>query len=177
MTTAYDWFEGLATISGFLYFLAGFGAAYAFECIRAKVRHRQIRIQWQLAGIAIGVAAIVIVTFQTQVAYTTAKDTAQEVQDCQREFNAALKARARIGAENDEISQTQRRIVFDWIHNLIFPPPPFDKMDTSDPQRQAYGYTLTIKTERLFQQSLNRQDELQAERDRKPLPDPTCGKQ
>ena len=176
MTQFYDWFSGLATIGGFLYFLTGFAAAYVFECIKAKIKNRKIKIQWQLAGIVIGVVALVISTVQSQVAYETAKDTAQEVQDCQREFNASLKSRARISAENDEISQTQRRILFDWIHRLIFPPPPYDKLDTNDPLRQQYGFTITIETEQALGRSFARQDELQHERDQNPLPDPTCGK-
>lgn len=177
MTQISDWFTGLATIGNFLYFLTGFGFAYLQHYLRAKLKHKQIQIRWQLAGIAIGVAAIIIVTFQTQIAYTTAKQTAQEVQDCQREFNTALKARAQITTENDELSQTQRRIVFNWIHALIFPPAPYNTMPTDDARRQAYGYTLTIETEHQFQASLDRQDELQRQRDASPLPaDPTCGK-
>lgn len=177
MTQITDWFTGLATIGNFLYFLAGFGFAYLQHCVRAKLKHKQIQIRWQIAGIVIGVAAIIIVTLQTQIAYSTAKETAQEVQDCQREFNSALKARAQITSENDELSQAQRRIVFNWIHALIFPPAPYNSMATDDPRRQAYGYTLTIDTEHQFQASLDRQDELQVQRDRNPLPaDPTCGK-
>ena len=174
--TVYDWFAGLATISGFMYFLLGFGSAYALACIRAKLRHRNVTIPWHIAGIVVGCVAIFIVTVQTQVAYTTAKDTAQEVQDCQREFNDALKARAQITSENDEVSQDQRRIIFDWIHALIAPPPPYDTMETDDPRRQDYGITVTLATERDFEASLKRQDELQAERASNPLPDPTCGK-
>ena len=172
----YAWFAGLATIGGFAYFLLGFGTAYLTHCTRAWLRHKEIKIQWRIAGIAIGIASIVYVSLQTQVAYNTAKETAQEVQDCQREFNDALKARARIGSENDEISQTQRRILFDWIHRLIFPPPPYNEMETNDPRRQQYGFAITIETEQALGRSFARQDELQRERDQKPLPDPTCGK-
>lgn len=171
-----DWFSGFATIGGWLYFLAGFGFAYAQACIRAKLKHKQVQLPWRLAGIAIGISAMIVVTMQTQVAYDTAKRTAQEVQDCQREFNQALRSRVRISNENDEISQTQRRILFDWIHNLIFPPPPYDRMVTNDPRRQDYGLTVTINTESALKRSFARQDELQAERDSHPLPDPTCGK-
>lgn len=176
MNDVYTWFSGLATISGLLYFLAGFGAAYVTHCVRAKMRNRTVTIPWHLAGIVIGVAAIVIVTIQTQIAYTTAQETAQEVQDCQREFNAALKARSQITSENDEISQAQRLIVFQWIHNLIFPPEPYNTMTTDDPRRQAYGFSLTIDTNHEYQASLDRQDALQKQRDAHPLPDPTCGK-
>ena len=171
-----NWFSGFATIGGWLYFLAGFGFAYAQACVRAKLRHKQVRLPWRLAGIAVGVSAMIVVTMQTQVAYTTAKQTAQEVQDCQREYNQALRARAQITSENDELSQTQRQIIFAWIHALLFPPPPFNVLPPGDPKRQEYGLTLTYNTERDFQASLKRQNEIQAYRDSHPLPDPTCGK-
>jgi hypothetical protein len=173
---AYDWFAGLATIGGFLYFLAGFACAYLIELVAAKVRRRKLAIPWETGGIAIGVAAIVIVTLQTQIAYTTAKNTAVEVQRCQVEFNEALRARAKITTENDEASQDQRRIIFDWIHDLIFPPEPFSTMDTNDRRRQEYGITRTIQTEQAFQKSLAKQDVLQRQRDEHPYPDPTCGR-
>lgn len=172
----FEWFSGLATLSGLLYFLAGFASAYITHCVRAKMRHREVTIPWHIAGIAVGLAAIVVITVQTQVAYNTAKETAQEVQDCQKEFNQALRDRARITTENDELSQIQRRIVFDWIHDLIFPPEPYAAMTTDDKRRQAYGLALTIRTEHQFKESLKRQDELQLQRQRSPLPDPTCGK-
>jgi hypothetical protein len=171
-----NWFSGFATFGAWLYFLAGFGFAYAQACVRAKLRHKDLRLPWRLAGVAIGISAMFVVTMQTQIAYTTAKETAQEVQDCQREYNRALVARAQITSENDELSQIQRKIVFDWIHALLFPPPPFDKLPPGDPRRQEYGLTLTFHTERDFQKSLNRQDQLQDYRDHHPLPDPTCGK-
>lgn len=105
-----------------------------------------------------------------------AKQFAAEVKDCQREFNQALRDRAQITSENDDLSQAQRRIVFHWIHDLIFPPEPYASMDPNDPRRQQFGLTLTINTEREFQASLNRQDELEKDRDKRALPEPTCGK-
>lgn len=172
----YDWFVGLATPGGIAYFLAGFGCAFVARWAWCKVRHQELNVPWRYVGIAIGVSMIVTVSLQSSQAYTTAKDTAIQVQGCQREFLAALNARSRITAENDELSQAQRRVVFDWIHDLIFPPEPYASMTTDDPRRQDYGFTLTINTDRAFRASLNRQDELQRQRDAHPLPDPTCGK-
>lgn len=172
----YAWFVGLVTIEGFLYFLTGFGAAYLAHCARSKMRHKRITIPWHIAGITIGAVALIVMITQTQIAYTTARETAQEVQDCQREFNAALKARSQIAAENDELSQDQRLIVFNWIHNLISPPEPYASMRSDDPLRQQHNRTITIQTDHAFRLSLDRQDVLQDARARNPLPDPTCGK-
>lgn len=133
-------------------------------------------MNWRYAGIAIGIAVIAFVSLQTQAAYSLAKNTALESASCQKEFYKALGNRARITGENDEISQNQRKIIYEWIHDLIFPPPPYNTMDPNDPLRQQYGLNLTINTDRAFHESLNRQDQLQNERDSHPLPEPTCGK-
>lgn len=176
MTEVFTWFTGLATYAGIGYFLAGFFSAVILHCARQKMRHRPVMIPWHLVGIVIGVAVIIGTSVQSSSAYNIAKETAQEVQDCQREFNTALQARAKITTENDELSQEQRRIVFNWIHDLIFPPPPYDSMSNDDPRRQQFGISLTINTERVFQASLDRQEQLQRDRNSHPLPDPTCGK-
>ena len=176
MNEVFDWFSGLATIGGFLYFLLGFATAYLWHCAKAKMRHKEIKIPWHIAGIAIGSAAILIGSIQSQSAYLTARETAEEVQQCQKEFNQALQARIRISNENDEVSLNQRTIVYDWIHHLIFPPPPYDKMDPNDPQRQAYGINITIETDSQFKKQIARQNELDRQRENNPLPDPTCGK-
>lgn len=171
----YDWFAGLATIGGFLYFLAGFGAAYALSCVRAKLRHKTIKIPWQLAGIAIGVCAIIITTFQSSGAYNQSRQTAAAVQSCQREFNEALRARSQITSENDSLSQEQRGILFVWIHDLLFPPKPFSDMDTADPRRQAYALQRTFETEASFEASIARQNAILGQRAQHPLPDLACG--
>jgi hypothetical protein len=176
MNEVVNWFTGLATIGGFMYFLAGFGCAYLVAGVQSKLRNRELKIPWHISGITIGVVAIVITVLQSQVAYTTAEHTATEVQDCQREFNSALNARARITSENDEVSQDQRFIIYSWIHDLLFPPPPFDVMDPQDPRRQQHALELTMQTDNKFKASLDRQDVLQAQRDSHPLPKPTCGR-
>lgn len=171
----YEWFGGLATLTGFGYFMAGFGFAFTARWMYSKAKHESLNIPWYYIGIVIGCCAIIVTTLQSSSAYNTAKTTAHEVQDCQREFNQALRDRSKITSENDELSQVQRRIVFDWIHDLIFPPEPYASMTTDDQRRQDYGLALTINTEHTFKASLARQEELQRQRERKPLPDPLCG--
>jgi hypothetical protein len=170
-----EWFQGLATISGFLYFLTGFAFAYVQYCVRAKIRHKRITIPWHLAGIAIGCAAIVIVSIQSSIAYNTANETAQAQKLCNLQFRSALIERSKITRENDELSQEQRRVLFDWINALIFPPEPYASMEPNDPRRQGYGLDETIETRNLLFDSLRRQDQLQKDREAHPYPDPTCG--
>lgn len=176
MTEIYQWFAGLATLSGFLYFLAGFAAAHILYLIRCKIEHRSMKISWCHSGIAVGVATIVIISLQTQVAYNTAKHTAENARSCQIEFAEALSARSQITTENDDISQEQRKIVFNWIHNLAFPPEPWASMEGGDPRREHYNMIRTAEAEKAFQASLDQQDELQKRRAESALPDPTCGK-
>lgn len=171
-----EWFTGLATIGGFMYFLAGFGFAYLQHYVRCKIRHRSIKIPWQITGIAIGIVAIIIVTFQSQIAYTTAKNTALEQKECNIQFRQSLIDRAKTTREDNDLSKEQRSIVFDWFHTILFPPPPYDKMSTNDPMRQQFVLNKTLETEDIFAQSIDRQTQVQIERDRHPYPDPTCGK-
>ena len=176
MDGVYDWFAGLATIGGFLYFLAGFAAAYVYNYCKCKARHRKMRVPWHIVGIAIGVSAIVITTLQSSVAYNTAQQTAVEVQNCQREFNGVIRARAKISEENDRWSAIQRKALGDWLRTLIYPPSPYDEMDPNDPLRQAWALELTEKYSKIIQQAQREQDENLVERTKHPLPEPTCGR-
>ena len=176
MNEVYDWFAGLATIGGFLYFLVGFLFAYLVNWVRCKIKHRSTKVQWRLGGIAVGVVAIVITSFQSQFAYITAQQTAKDARACQIEFTAALAERGKISNENDNLSQEQRKIVFDWIHDLTFPPPPYSAMDPNDPERHTYSILRTQDTERKFAELIKRQDALVEERAKRPYPDPTCGR-
>lgn len=171
-----QWFSGIATPSGLLYILMGFIAAHVCRYIKCKVKRKKILISWQFTGIAVGVVVMVITSVQSQIAYTTAKQATVQMQNCQREFNTTLKARAKITTENDQLSQDRSLVVVSWIHSLLFPPPPYDKMDPNDPPRQKYALILTLGADKRFRELLAKQDALLAERDRHPLPDPTCGR-
>lgn len=176
MTSFFQWFHGAATWGGLFDFIVGFVAAILLNFWWCRRKNKPININWRYVGIVLGLAMMVFISLQTQVAYNLAKETATEVRDCQKQFNSALQARAQITTENDEISQNQRKIIFDWIHDLIRPPEPYFSMDPNDPRRQQWGIDRTINTEHNFQQSLNRQEELQSQREQHALPDPTCGK-
>lgn len=176
MMTVTDWFSGFATPSGFLYFLAGFFASYLFKCISLRLKNKHLRVSWQFTGIVIGTAVIIISSLQTQIAYTTAKQTAIDVQNCQREYNAANSYIIKLITENDKLSRDRSIIVPNWFHDVVFPPPPYDKMDINDPVRQQYGLNITVDSYKKFKDLLAKQDALLVERQKHPLPDPTCGR-
>jgi hypothetical protein len=171
----FEWLEGLATLSGFLYFLTGFGSAYLLHCVRARLRHKRITIPWHLAGISIGTAAIVIITAQSSIAYNTAKDTAEAQRLCNIEFRSALLERSKITKQNDDLSQEQRLLVFRFFHDIALPPPPFNEMSTNDPRRAQFGLQRLLDTDAAFTDSVRRQNMLEQEREKHPYPDPTCG--
>jgi len=175
MSIVYEWFAGLFTVEGFLYFLLGFAAAYVYYYISCALKGKAPKVEWRSAGVVVGVIVIIITSIQSQQAFNTAKKTAEDARRCQIEFNHALQSRTHITSENDEISQEQRRIIYDWIHDLIFPPKPWSELDPNDPQRVAYGIMRTQRTDEVFKRSIERQDELQRQRDANPLPSPTCG--
>lgn len=176
MNDVYEWFAGLATIGGFAYFTAGFAFAFAARWLYCRFRHQTLSVPWHYIGITIGCSAIMLTTLQSSSAYNTAKDTSIEVQQCQRQFNAALKGRARVTNENDQLSQDRSTVVFNWIHDLIFPPSPYSSMATDDPERQRWALARTVDTDRQFRALIAKQNDLLDERNRNPLPDPTCGK-
>lgn len=176
MNVFWDWVQGFSTVGALAYFFTGFLCSYLLAFFWCKRQHSEFRVNFRYAGIAVGIAVLVFMSLQTQRAYTLAAETAQEVQECQREFNMSLRARAQITTENDSVSIDQRMIVYNWIHNLIFPPAPYNTMETNSPERQAYGLRITQETDKLFQDSIERQNDLQSKRDNHPLPDPLCGK-
>jgi hypothetical protein len=81
-----------------------------------------------------------------------------------------------ITKENDDLSEEQRVEIFNFLHDIALPPPPFSTMATDDPRRAQYGLRRLLETQGRLAASLNRQNVLQAYRDTHPLPDPTCGK-
>lgn len=179
MNDVYSWFSGLATISGFLYFMAGFASAYVYHSVRQRMKHMSVRIPWHLAGIAIGTAAIIIVTLQSSIAYNLANETAAEVQQCQREFNQALRARASISEENDRLSVVQRTALGNWLREILMPPPDIANLretDPNDPRVQQWGLSITKHYSDIIQEAQYQQNDNYQERARHPLPDPTCGK-
>lgn len=179
MKTFALWFEGFATIGGMAYFLTGFATCYALYFLYCRYKHKRTVINWRYAGLALGIVAIIFVSIQTQTAYTLAKTTAQEVQDCQREFNAALKNRSAISEENDHWSYVQRTALSEWLRNIILPPPDIAYLrmnDPGNPRVQQWGIVVTTRYSNIVQEAQEKQDAALKIRAEHPLPDPTCGK-
>lgn len=175
-STIYMWFYGLLSPGNIAYLVTGYLLAILTHLVRARMKHRKTVIPWHLVGIAIGVVVIIATSVQSSGAYNIAKNTSQEVQECQRQFNETLRVRARISEENDGYSQTQRKALADWLRLLLDPPPPYSTMATDDPERQAWALETTRYYSRIIQQAQKDQDENFEERKHHQLPEPTCGK-
>lgn len=140
-------------------------------------------------GYALSVAVLGYVVLQVNQTEQHYRQLADSVASCQREFNAALAARAAISAENDKLSRQQRGLLADsdvaestWIDRLINLPPEIKNLPQDDPRVQTYGQTVTrIYFQRSGQinaqiQAINeRQEQLDKDRADHPLPEPTCG--
>jgi len=175
----YQWFSDIATVGGFAYILVGFMAAHLVNWAWCKMRHKPFKVPWHYAGIAIGCVAIIITVLQSSQAYNTAKTTAMEVQQCQREFNTILRTRAKIAEENDNWSQIQRKALGDWLFEILYPPPNILQLRLENPNSPAYqqwAVDITSKYSRIIQQAQAEQDANLKERAEHPLPEPTCGK-
>lgn len=159
-----DWFLGLFTASGLVQFSAGVGAACVYHYVKAHLKGRVVVFKWQYMAVPLVLGIAGFITIQTQ-----------QNANCVREFQQVLRVRAAITTENDQLSIQQRQIIYNWIHGLIFPPPPISDLDTEDPVRQKWALQFTIETDKTFRASINQQHENDRERAEHPLPAPTCG--
>lgn len=178
MASVYTWFSGLATFGGFFCFLVGFLTCYLGHAVKQRYLHRRPHISWLRAGIAVGIAVIVLTSFQSSIAYNLANETATEVQQCQKDFNVALRARAKLAEENDRWSQVQRKALGDWLHAILLPPPDIAALRVTNPNDvkvTEWGIRITTYYSEIVQHAQQQQDAALAERARHPLPDPTCG--
>lgn len=160
-------------------------------------KHRPPRANWralaQLAAIALLLWSVYSITSQaTRVDHviTDAHTFAVKVQQCQREFNAALKARSDLSIENDRLSLEQRNLLTEgvdaqnlWLRDLLTPVnPEIAGRDIDDPVRQKYGLDRTAAFFEQVRDIRGRIEALQDEQRRietarrgHPLPEPTCG--
>jgi hypothetical protein len=181
--------------------LVGMGGQRAYCLIKARRAdkrhplpgggHRRvggISMTWVGGLVAVGVLGYVLLQVdQTETHYRQLGD---EMRRCQIEFNTALRARAAITTENDQLSREQRDLLAEsdeaestWISRLINLPEDIASLTPDDPRRQDYGQTITrVYFERATKINLritaisDRQRQLDQERLDHPLPEPTCGR-
>lgn len=159
-----NWLLDLFTIEHLGYFTSGVAATCAWHLVKAHYQHRIVIIRWQYITIP---AAILI------AGYMAIQN--QQNADCVREFNQVLRERSQVAADNDRLSIEQRNLLYDWIHNLVFPPPHIAKLPGGNPVRERWATDLTVEVDRQFRVSLDQQQENDARRAANPLPPPTCG--
>lgn len=159
-----EWFTDLFTAASLGYFCLGVGAASAWHLIKARFTGKIVIFRWKYIAIPAAVAVALYMSIQTQ-----------QNADCVREFQQVLRDRSSVTSENDRISQDQRKLIYDWIHALVFPPPEIDKLDGADPVREKWAIDLTVETDKKFRASMDEQRENDEFRASHPLPAPTCG--
>lgn len=159
-----NWLQDLATLEHLGYFMMGVASACGWHFVKARIQGRILIIKWQYIAIPLVLAIAAHMSVQNQ-----------ENADCTREFNQVLRERAAVTTQNDQISIQQRELIYQWIHNLIFPPPEIARLDTNDPVRQEYAVKLTRATDEKFAALIDKQREYERHRAANPLPPPTCG--
>ena len=169
-------FEQATTPGGILAFILGTSTAFVYHKIAKPwwCKRHGIDLDYQ---VSFRLSNLVLVIMALSVVWTGVKYTelATQVAACQKEFNTALVQRSTVSRENDTLSIEQRLIVFNWMHDLVFPPPPVNEWPANDPRRQLWGINRTIEANEHFKDSIDRQTKLIDSRT--PLPDPTCGRE
>lgn len=159
-----DWFLDLFTLSHLGSFMLGVATATSWHYAKARFQHRIMVIKWQYIALPLAVGLTAYMAVETQ-----------QSADCVREFQQVLRERAKVTSENDQLSIEQRKLLYDWIHELLFPPPDIAKLPGSDPARETWAIDLTLETDKKFAASLEQQKENDAQRAAHPLPPATCG--
>ncbi|UJQ86542.1 membrane protein [Mycobacterium phage PenguinLover67] len=130
---------------------------------------------------------VLLQTGQTERHY---KSLAQNVANCQREFNEALRERAEISNQNDKLSIEQRDLLAksldagsEWVNQLIILPPDLADLPRTSPRVEQYGIDVTRAYYDRIGRYRERINEISAEQQRladqraaNPLPEPNCGK-
>ncbi len=162
--TMTDWATQLFTLTHLGAFLFGVTAATAWHAIKARVQHRVLIIHWQYIAVPLVIG----------IALYLAQET-QRSADCVREFQQVLRERSSVTTQNDQISIEQRELIYEWMHNLVFPPPDIARLDEGDPARKEYLQLLTEVTDERFAELIAKQREFERVRSENPLPAPRCG--
>lgn len=159
-----DWFVDLFTLPNLGYFGLGVAAACVWHWWQARRKNRTLILDWRYIAIPFVFGIVAYVAVQNQ-----------QNANCVREFNQVLRERASVTSQNDQLSIQQRELIYDWIHNLVFPPPHIADLPGSDPRRERWATDLTIETDKQFRDSIEEQRRNDAVRAANPLPPPTCG--
>lgn len=154
----------LLSIDHLVSFCAGVAATCAWHFFKARRRREILVIKWQYIATPVVVALAVYMAAETQ-----------QNADCVREFQQVLRDRSAVSTENDQISIAQRKLLYNWIHALVFPPPEIAKLPGGDPVREKWAIDLTLQTDKQFRASLDEQRENDEYRAAHPLPPPRCG--
>lgn len=155
--------SSIFTIDHLIYFVAGVVAAWTWQTVKWSLRHKSVRINWRPLIIGMSIIVLAYVTISTHRA-----------SECITEFNRVLHVRSGINDQDQAVSLDERKLIYNWIHTLIYPPTDIAKLDPLDPKRQQWALQLTVNTDDAFAKSLQQQADNERARAENPLPNPTC---
>lgn len=159
-----DWIMDLFTIEGLGHFLIGVASASVWHLVKARFTGATVIFKWQYIGVPLALGVMAYTAIQTQ-----------QSADCVREFQQVLRDRSSVTSSNDQLSIQQRQLLYEWMHNLVFPPPEIAGLPGTDPARERWAVALTVETDKEFRASLDQQRENDEFRAAHPLPPPRCG--
>lgn len=138
-----------------------------------KLNLPKLNAKWFIYGFI--VIAIVLSMASTYQIGQEQRRLAVATQQCQREFNTALKARSDLNARNEVLRQRDRDALATFVFHLVNVPPDIAALPQGDPGKTAY---FGSETETYLKEIVAVQDERNAnaaELENHPLPEPTCG--
>jgi len=164
------------TPGGILAFILGIGTALVYQGLIKPwyCKRHGINLKYK---ISFRLTNLIIIIMVMSFIWTGSKlvDLTNQVAECQKQFNVAIVGSRHVAEQNDDLSVEQRLIVFNWLHDIVFPPLPYANMSVDDERRQQWGLSRTITADREFKSSIDRQSKVIDSRP--PLPDPTCGRE
>lgn len=165
-------------------FFAGIILAWLWQRIKCAVKShktgQKVRPpKWNpvVLAVAVTIVGFLYISAENTDNANAVRQLALETQRCQQEFNQALNVRSKITADNDHWSRVQREALATWIHDLIFPPPPYSNMEANSPQRQAWNLVRTQEADKIIRkaQEEQRQNDIERQKPENQYPEPTCG--
>jgi len=166
------------------WFALGVVSVQVWQVIKAKYKdyqdpghspHPFRRINWLYVMIALIWLISIAIGVDNQRTYDYARGLARDVQQCQVEFNTALRERNRINEVDKSLSIRWQEATLKYVNSLANQPMNIARLPAEDVRRLVYENSvndayLRVITDLEIQRRAN---ELQ--RQQTPLPEPSCG--
>lgn len=167
-----------------LWFVLGVVSVQVWQWIKAKYKdykdpghspHPFRRINWLYVVITLTWLISFAVGVDNQRTYDYARGLARDVQQCQVEFNTALRERNRINEVDKSLGIRWQEATLKYVNSLANPPMNIARLAPGDIERIIYEDSvndayLSVIIDLEVQRKAN-----ELERQHTPLPEPSCG--